>query len=146
MSIKERIQNEMKLAMKNKHTERLECLRMLKAAVMLKEKETGKAVSEEDAMGALRSEIRQRLQSLEVFREHGRDAEAAATGREIAVIEEFLPRQLSAEELEAKVRDYLADHPDINHAGKLTGAMKKELGEAADGRLLNEVCRKILEA
>ena len=146
MTIKEHIQAEMKSAMKHKHTERLECLRMLKAAVMLKEKETGNAVSDEEAMAALRSEIRKRQQSLEVFREHGRDAEADATEREIAVIEEFLPRQLSAEEIEARVRACLADHPEINHPGKLTGIMKKELGESADGRLLNEVCRKVLGA
>ncbi|MFO7974293.1 MAG: GatB/YqeY domain-containing protein [Candidatus Hydrogenedentota bacterium] len=146
MTIKERIQNEMKSAMKNKDTERLECLRMLKAAVMMKEKETGKAVSDEEAMAALRSEIRKRRQSLDVFHEHGKDAEAAATEREIAVIDEFLPRQLSADELEAKVRAYLDEHPDINHPGKLTGIMKKEVGEAADGKVLNEVCRKVLGA
>jgi uncharacterized protein YqeY len=146
MSIKERIQNEMKSAMKNKNMERLECLRMLKAAVMTKEKESGKAVSDEEAMAALRSEIRKRQQSLDVFREHNKEAEAAATEREIAVIEEFLPRQLSAEELEARVRAYLDEHPDVNHPGKLTGIMKKELGETADGKVLNEVCRNALGA
>ncbi|HOD50884.1 MAG TPA: GatB/YqeY domain-containing protein [Candidatus Hydrogenedentes bacterium] len=146
MTIKERIQDEMKSAMKNKNMERLECLRMLKAAVMLKEKETGKAVSDEDAMTALRSEIRKRQQTIDVLREHGKEVETAATEREIAVIEEFLPRQLSAGELEARVRAYLADHPDINHAGKLTGILKKELGEAADGKVLNDVCRKVLGA
>ncbi|HNV22694.1 MAG TPA: GatB/YqeY domain-containing protein [Candidatus Hydrogenedentes bacterium] len=146
MSIKERIQDEMKSAMKNRNTERLECLRMLKAAVMLKEKETGKAVSDDEAMGALRSEIRKRQQSIEMFRQHGKEPEAAAAEREVAIIEEFLPRQLGAEELERRVRAYLAEHPEINHAGKLTGAMKQELGEAADGKLLNEVCRKVLGA
>ena len=146
MTIKERIQDEMKSAMKNKNMERLECLRMLKAAVMLKEKETGKAVSDEDAMTALRSEIRKRQQTIDVLREHGKEVETAATEREIAVIEEYLPRQLSAGELEARVRAYLADHPDINHAGKLTGILKKELGEAADGKVLNDVCRKVLGA
>ena len=146
MTIKEHIQAEMKSAMKHKNTERLECLRMLKAAVMFKEKETGKTVSDEEAMGALRSEMRKRQQSLEVFREHGRDAEAEATEREIAIIEEFLPRQLDAEEIEVRVRAWLADHPQIDHAGRLTGVMKKELGESADGKLLNEVCRKVLGA
>jgi uncharacterized protein YqeY len=146
MTIKERIQDGMKSAMKHKDTERLECLRMLKAAVMMKEKETGKAVSDEEAMSALRSEIRKRQQSVEMFREHGKELEAAAVEREITVIEEFLPRQLSAEELEEQVRAYLADHPDVNHPGKLTGIMKQELGEAADGKLLNQVCRKVLGA
>ena len=89
-------------------------------------------------------EIRKRKQSIEIFREHGKEEEAAATEAEIAVLEEFLPQQLSPEELERKVRDYLAEHPEISHPGKLTGALKKELGDAADGKALNEACRKVL--
>ena len=53
---------------------------------------------------------------------------------------------MTAEELEAHVRGYVAEHPEMNHAGKLTGALKKELGDRADGRMLNEICRKVLGA
>ena len=71
--------------------------------------------------------------------------EAADEARqEIAVLESFLPQQLSEEELEVKVRAHLADHPEINHAGRLTGVMKKELGDLADGRMLNAVCQRVL--
>ena len=42
------------------------------------------------------------------------------------------------------MRAYLAEHPEMNHPGKLTGAMKKELGDLADGKILNEVCKKAL--
>ncbi len=49
---------------------------------------------------------------------------------------------MSAEELEAYVKNYLAEHPEMNHAGKLTGAIKKELGDRVDGKMLNEICRK----
>ena len=45
---------------------------------------------------------------------------------------------------DADLRAFLAEHPDMNHAGKLTGALKKELGDAADGKVLNEVCRRVL--
>ncbi len=61
------------------------------------------------------------------------------------MLEEFLPQQLSADQIEERVRAYLADHPEIDHAGKLTGALKKELGDQANGKLLNEICRKVLE-
>lgn len=145
MSIRDDVQNEMKAAMKAKDTLRLECLRMVKGALLLKEKEAGKDVSDEDAVQVLRTEVRKRRQSIELFQEHGKDKEAAAAEAEIAIIEEFLPKQLSEAEVEAKVRAYLAEHPDINHAGKLTGAMKKELGDAVDGKLLNDVCRRVLE-
>ena len=144
MSIKERLQEEIAKAMKSRESVRLECLRMAKGALLLKEKEGLAEVTDEIVMAALRAEIRKRQQSIAIFREHGREVEAQATENEIHIFEEFLPKQLSAEDVEAKVRTFLAEHPEMNHAGKLTGAMKKELGDLADGKILNEVCKKVL--
>jgi len=101
-------------------------------------------LTDEEAVKALRAEARKRQQSIEIFREHGKDAEAAAAEADIAVLEEFLPQQLTAEQLEEKAKAYLEEHPDIDHPGKLTGALKKELGDQADGKTLNNVCRKVL--
>jgi len=144
-TIKQRVQDEMTKAMKAKETIRLECLRMAKGAILLKEKESSAELTDEMASAALRAEIRKRQQSIEIFRQHAKEAEALAAENEIRIIEEFLPKQLSPEEIEAKVRAHLAEHPEINHAGKLTGAMKKELGDAADGKILNEICKRVLE-
>jgi hypothetical protein len=144
MSLKERVQDEMKSAMKNKNTPRLECLRMVKGALLVKEKESADALTEEVSIAVLRAEVKKRQQSIEIFRELGKTAEATATENEIAIINEFLPQQLSEAGLEAKVRAHLAAHPELNHAGKLTGAMKKELGDLADGRMLNEVCKRVV--
>jgi len=145
MSIKERVQEEIKKAMKSKDHVRLECLRMVKGALLLKEKESSSGLTDESALAAVRGEVKKRQQSLDIFRELGKTEEAAATEAEIAVIGEFLPKQLSEVEIEARVRAYLAEHPDVNHPGKLTGAMKKELGEQVDGKALNEVCRRVLD-
>lgn len=145
MTIRERVQEELKSAMKNKDKVRLECLRLMKAALLLKEKETGKEPTDEEAAGALRKEVRKRHESIAVFREHGREEEARAAENEIGIIEEFLPKQLSPAEIEERVRAFLAAHPEVNHPGKLTGLMKKELGDLADGKTLNEVCKKALE-
>ena len=145
MSLKERVQDAMKSALKDKNTPRLECLRMVKGALLLKEKESVEAVvTDEMAIAVLRAEVKKRQQSLEIFRDLGKTAEVAATENEIAIINEFLPQQLSETDLEAKVRAHLAAHPELNHAGKLTGAMKKELGDQADGRMLNEVCKRVV--
>ncbi len=144
MSIKERIQDELKQAMKNRDTMRLEVIRMAKGALLLEEKKSGKELTDESAVAALRREVRKRRQSIEVFREYGKDEEAAATETEIKIIEEFLHRQLSPEQLEEKVRAYLEEHPETTHPGKLTGALKGELGDQADGKTLNEICRKVL--
>jgi len=145
MSIRDDVQDGIKTAMKAKDTPRLECLRMVKGALLLKEKEKNTEVTDEEAVQVLRSEVRKRRDSIDMFREHGKEVEAKAAETEIAIIEKFLPQQMSAEDVETKVRAYVAEHPEINHAGKLTGAMKKELGDAVDGKLLNEVCRRVLE-
>jgi hypothetical protein len=147
MTLKEAVQDAMKQAMKDRDTVRLECLRMAKAALLLKEKESAKEqeLSDEDAVKALRSEVRKRQQSMETYRELGKAEEVAKLEIEIAVLDAFLPRQLTADQIEAKIRAYLAEHPELNHPGKLTGALKKELGEQADGKVLNELCRKVLE-
>jgi hypothetical protein len=146
MSIKLQIQDAMKEAMKAKQQARLECLRMAKGALLLKEKESAKdtEISDEVAILTLRSEVRKRQQAVEQFVELGKVDEAEAYRIEIAVLEEFLPRQLTPEQIEEKVRAYVAAHPEVNHAGKLTGALKKELGDLADGKLLADTCAKVL--
>lgn len=144
MTIRERVDKAIAEATKARSQARLECLRMAKAALLLKEKEKGESVSDEAATAVMRAEVKKRQQSIEIFRQHGREDAAQSTEQEIRVLEEFLPTQLSAEDLEARVRAYLAAHPEANHAGKLTGAMKKELGDLADGKMLNEICRKVI--
>jgi len=144
MSVKDRVQQEMTKAMKAKDTFRLECLRMAKGALVLKDKESSAELTDEDSVAALRAEVRKRQQSIEIYRGLGKDAEVAGLEREISILEEFLPRQLTGADLEERVRAYLEAHPDMNHPGKLTGALKKELGDLADGKTLNEVCRKVL--
>ena len=145
MSIKDQVQSAIKEAMKSREAVRLECLRLAKGALLVREKESSAALTEEAAIAVLRSEVKKRQQSIEIFREHAKEDEAKATEQEIRVLEEFLPQQLSADQIEEKVRAHLAEHPGIDHAGKLTGALKKELGDQADGKLLNEICRKVLE-
>jgi uncharacterized protein len=144
MSIRDDVQDGIKTAMKAKDTLRLECLRMVKGALLMKEKEKNTEVTDEEAVQVLRTEVRKRRDTVDLYREHGKEDEAKASEAEIAIIEEFLPQQLSEADVEEKVRAYLADHPEINHAGKLTGAMKKELGDSVDGKVLNDVCRKVL--
>lgn len=144
MSVKSEIQDAMKTAMKAKDAARLGVLRMAKGALLLKEKEGLGEVTDEIAIAAVRSEVKKRRQSIDTFRELGKEEEAKTSEWEIDVLEEFLPKQLTADQVEEKVKAYLAANPDVNHAGKLTGALKKELGDTVDGKLLNEVCRKAL--
>ncbi len=146
MTLRERIQDAIKDATKARDHARLDTLRMAKGAILIKEKERTKdtTITDNETIEVLRAEVKKRRQSLEVYQELEKSEEVAALNLEISVLEEFLPQQLSEEALEKHVRAYLATNPDMNHAGKLTGTMKKELGDAADGKLLSEVCRKVL--
>ena len=148
MSIRNDLQEAMKDALRNKDSVRLDCLRMAKAALLNKEKEKARdtEISDEEAVQALRAEVRKRQQSIDTYRDLGKAEEVAKLEREIEVLESFLPRQLDEAQLRDKVRAYLAEHPELNHPGKLTGALKKELGDLADGKLLNQLCREVLEA
>lgn len=148
MSVKTDIQQAMKEAMKNKDSQRLEVLRMAKGALLLAEKAQAKdkELSGDEAVKALRGEVKKREKSIDTYQELGKDDEVERLKTEISVLEEFLPRQLSPEQVEEKVRAYLAEHPEIDHPGKLTGALKKELGETVDGKTLNETCRRVLGA
>jgi len=147
MSIRDQIQEAIKEATKARDHARLDTLRMAKGALLLKEKEKARdaGITDAEAIETLRAEVRKRRQSQEIYQELGKSAEVEGLIAEIAVIEAFLPQQLSESALEERVRAYLAEHPDMNHPGKLTGAMKKELGDTADGKVLNEVCRRVLE-
>lgn len=147
MTIKEQIQEGIKNATKSRELLRLDTLRMAKGAILLKEKEKARTepISDEEVTAVLRSEIRKRQQSMATYEELGKQEAVEGLKFEIAVIEGYLPKQLSESDLEAKVRSYLEQHPEMNHAGKLTGALKKELGDTADGKLLNDICRRVLE-
>ena len=127
MTIREQIQNAIIAATKARELTRLETLRMAKGALLVKEKAKNKLedMTDEDVVETLRAEVRKRRQSMEIYAEHGKEEEVEALRTEISVIEEFLPRQLSEEEIEERVRTYRAEHPEINHACKLTGIMKK---------------------
>ena len=144
VSIKEALSDAIKDAMRAKNQARLDCLRMGKGALLLKEKESSAELSEDIEIAIMRSEVKKRQQSMETYTELGQTDAVEAIRLEIEILESFLPQQLSEADLEAKVRAYVEAHPEINHAGRLTGAMKKELGDAADGKMLNVICQKVL--
>lgn len=147
MSIKEDLQNALKTAMKERNATRLSCLRLAKGALLLKEKAGPKdrPITDEEAVQALRAEVKKRHQSMEAFEEVGKPAEVEKLRAEIGIIEEFLPKQLSSEALTERVKAYVVEHPEVDQAGRLTGVMKKELGDLADGKMLNQICRQVLE-
>ena len=150
MSIAEKLQHDMKEAMKAKDAVRLRTIRSLRSALMSREIElrsggTG-SISDEEAMAVLQKQAKQRRDSIEQFELAGRDDLKAVEVEELAVIEEYLPKQLSSEEIQAEVRA-IAEEIGVSgmqDMGKLMGQAMSRLKGKADGKLVQQAARELL--
>src|SRR5918911_4809966 len=136
MSLKERITSDMTAAMKAKDAARLSTLRMVKAAVQNREIEKGGELSEEELLKALQSLVKQRRDSVEQYERAGRAELAEKERAEIAVIEEYLPRAASREEIERAVSEAVAETgaTSMKEMGAVMKAGQARLaGRSADG-------------
>lgn len=148
MSLKSTIESEVKAAMLNKDKDRLRALRAIKSQILLAETEKGNTgeLSEEAELKLLTKAAKQRKDSIEVFEQQGRDDLAATEKSELEVIESFLPKQLSEEEVEAEVQAIIAEvgAAGPQDMGKVMGAATKKLAGKADGKLISTLARKLL--
>src|ERR671918_517389 len=144
MSLKERITGDMTAAMKDRSAARLSTLRMVKAAVQNREIEKGGELSEEELTKALQSLVKQRRDSVEQYEKAGRAELAEKERAEIAVIEEYLPRAASPEEIEQAVAAAIAETgaSSMKEMGAVMKAAQAALaGKNADGRAVSEVVK-----
>ncbi|HEX8284462.1 MAG TPA: GatB/YqeY domain-containing protein [Pyrinomonadaceae bacterium] len=148
MSLKERITSDLTAAMKAKEVGRLSTLRMVKAAVQNREIEKGGELSDEELTKALQSLVKQRRDSVEQYEKAGREELAEKERAEIAVIEEYLPRAASAEEIERAVEEALAETgaSSMKEMGAVMKAAQARLaGRNADGRAVSEAVKRKLQ-
>jgi len=144
MGLKERIVKDMTAAMKGRDAARTSTLRMVKAAVMNREIEKGGALSEEELTKALQSLVKQRRDSVEQYEKAGREELAAKERAEIVVIEEYLPRAATREEIEEAVAAAVAETgaSSMKEMGAVMKAAQARLaGMSADGRTVSEVVK-----
>lgn len=140
MSLKETLNNDIKSAMKTKDKETLAVLRMIKTAVQAAEIDKKEELNAEEELTILAREAKQRRESLAEFVKAGRDELVAKTEAEIEIVERYLPKQLSVEE----VKDVIATVAEKIGAttqkefGKLMGAVMQELKGKADGNVIKE--------
>lgn len=144
----DQISEEIKKAMLARDKVRLETLRGIKKELL--EAKTAKGgngeVSDEQALTIIRKLLKQRNESAQIYSQNGRQELAEAELAEAKVLETFLPKQLSKEELIPLVEEKIKELgiTDVKEAGKLTGVLMKSLKGTVDGRLLNEVIRSLL--
>src|SRR5216110_850802 len=137
MTLKDQITSDMTAAMKAKDAARTSTLRMVKAAIMHREKEGGGELNDEDVTKLLRSQVKQRRDSVEQYQKADRQDLVDKESAEIASIETYLPQAASAEEIDAAVAAAVAETgatsiKDIGNVMK--AAMAKLAGKNADGR------------
>ncbi len=146
MSLKERITDDMKAAMRAKDSDRLLAIRMLLAA--LKQKEVDERVVLDDTMvvAIVDKLIKQRKDSIEQFRKAARDDLADKEAAELLVLEAYLPQRLSAAEIDATVMAIVADlgAKGPGDMGKVMGAVKQALAGKADMGLVSGAVKRAL--
>ena len=148
MSLEQKVMAEMKDAMKSKDEATLRGLRAIKAEIIKAKTEPGAggAVSEEKEMSLLQKMVKQRKDSLEIYRQQKREDLAKKEEEEIAVIEKFLPKQLSEEELKSELRQIISETGATSAAdmGKVMGAATKKLAGRADGKTISAAVKELL--
>jgi uncharacterized protein YqeY len=150
MSLKSTIEQEIKSAMLAKDKDRLRALRSIKSLILLAETEkgAGDGISEDTEMKLLTKAAKQRRDSLEVYREQGREDLAGVEEAELAIIEEFLPKQLSEAELENEIRGIIKNlgATSMKDMGKVMGAATKSLAGKADGKAISSLVKALLNS
>lgn len=148
MSLEQKIMGDLKTAMLAKDEKGLRSLRAIKAAILLAKTSEGAGgeLKEEDEVKLLQKLVKQRKDSLEIFQQQNRTDLAQKEQEEIEVIEKFLPKQLSAEELKAIVAKIIADTGATSPAdmGKVMGAATKQLAGKADGKTISSLVKELL--
>ena len=148
MSLEQKIMTELKTAMLAKDEAALRSLRAIKAAILLAKTSEGRSgvLNEDDEIKLLQKLVKQRKDSLEIFEKQNREDVAVKEREEIAVIEKFLPRQLSADEIKTAVAKIIADTGASSPAdmGKVMGAATKQLAGKADGKTISSLVKELL--
>jgi uncharacterized protein YqeY len=146
MGLRENIDADVKDALKSGAKDKLSTLRMLSAALKNKQIDKRRPLTEEEVIETVRSLIKQRKDSIEQFLKGGRQDLVDKESAEVTVLEGYLPQQLSREEIEAMVRDAIAQTgaQGAKDMGKVMKAVLAATGGRADGKLVSELVKHAL--
>ncbi len=148
MGLQEQVMEQIKMAMKAKDTVALESLRAIKSALLLAQTESGgvTGLSEEDEVKLVQKLVKQRKDSAAIFAEQGRNDLVEPELAQVAIIEKFLPEQLTAEEIEKVVVQTIdaISAEGMKDMGKVMGIVSKELVGQADGKTISRIVKEKL--
>ena len=146
MSLKEKLLNDMKEAMKEKDVLRKNTVQSVRGAILQQEKDTMKEVNEEQILDIIMTEIKKRKDALADFEKGHRPDLVDAANAEIAILQNYLPAQLSEEELTALVRETIAEVSAVSmkDMGKVMGAITPKVRGKADNSKVSSIVKQCL--
>ncbi len=146
MTLKERLADDLKSAMKEKNVIRKNVVQMVRAAVLQFEKDNKVTLEDDGVLEVIAKQLKQRKDSLPDYEKSGRDDLIADLKAEMDVLMDYLPKQLTREELEVIVKEIVAEvgATSIKDMGKVMAAAKAKTVGRADGRMINEVAKALL--
>ncbi|GLG00304.1 hypothetical protein Alches_03430 [Alicyclobacillus hesperidum subsp. aegles] len=146
MGLLDRLNDDLKQAMKEKQKVRLSVIRMVKSAVKNREIELGHPLSEDDVIGVIQKEVKQRKDSLQAFQDANRTDLAETAEEEIAILESYLPEPFTEDELRALASEVVerVGASSKSDMGKVMAELMPLVRGRADGRLVQQVVQRLL--
>lgn len=149
MSLKDTIQQDMKTAMRAKDQASLRALRAIKAAILneeVAEGRNGEPLTSAEELKLLTKQAKQRRDSIAQYRDSGREDLATGEEEELAIIERYLPQQLSEAEIETKVQAIIDEvgANSMKDMGKVMGQATQQMAGQADGKVISGVVKRLL--
>ncbi len=146
MSLKERLADDLKSAMKDKNIIRKNVVQMVRAGVLQFEKDNKVTLDDEGVLDIIAKQLKQRRDSLPDYEKSGREDLIAELKAEMDVLMEYLPEQLTKEELEKIVSETVAQTgaSSMKDMGKIMAAVMPKVKGRADGKMINEIAKAML--
>lgn len=144
--LKEKLMDDLKSAMRDKNEIKKNTVQMVRAAILQIEKDKGITVEDEKIIEIIAKEVKGKKDALVDFEKGGREDLVSQTNEEIAILQEYLPRQLSAEEIKTEVEKVIKEvgATSIKDMGIVMKEAKARIGAGADGRRINEAVKELL--
>lgn len=145
--LKEKLMEDLKLAMKNKDVVRKNTVQMVRAGILQIEKDKGIEVDDEKIIEIIAKSVKGKKDALKDFEKAERQDLIEQTKQEISILEEYLPKQLSKQEITEIVSKIISDlgATSMKDMGPVMKEAKTKIGASADGRAINEVVKELLE-
>lgn len=144
--LKEKLMEDLKVSMRNKDEIRKNTVQMVRAAILQIEKDKGIQVEDDKILEIIAKEVKSKRDALKDFEKAGREDLINQTNQEIAVLQEYLPKQLSREEIKVELEKIIAEigATTMKDMGAIMKEAKSKMGASAEGKTINEVAKEIM--